>query len=897
MSINLNITFTNNDNYIEQLSLTSEKQKLINCSKYFTSLFSNSFNESEQTEINIDLTLLKYFYDAKYINLLFDVEMDHNYDYTPCNSSRMLKVHLDTNLDSELKSIHIIKIHLGLKNINVNELYILQSLADFFEFNKSKEIINMCFINYEKLMKRICVNGTNSFSDDEDEEETVPLKSKKSTKESNVIVCEEEEELEEEAEEKYVSSKSKQITEKTVKCKCKCDCECDCENECDCECIAGCIRECVCKKVNSKVIDTQKPIESHQSYNTQPGIVEFYKLYFDKIININSLNLQAELDNYRTNYILNDFLENIYYVYLGYANAGLRNKFNKIMSYISKKIQSNKHTHNVNVYVNNDDAILNGISLTIDNLKQIPLEDCYNLSQIDKKLITLEHNIFKLYDFYDILNYETSNWDTFHINDVEHKYEIGKKCIKSKDDVLKDFETKTKGIFKGMCWNNVILAGGFTFGLVNNLHNSLISSTDIDLFIYNDVDDIDENNGTSTVQNILKHFSQFNPYYITRGKVITLIIPDFEYDIQIIPTSKKSPREIIESFDFSYVKMYYDGNDIYTTLDGLIGLKNAITIYKPQEENNKITTIRLYKAIVKGLKIRYNGDIKNKYIDNKNIDFDGLHNNDEVKLALNKAHIVKKLMNHVSGYELIPIIQTYYKSKNVTTKLNSNGYPIYDNDSHNEYVDSSKDEYGLFSDKYTLKNKIDVTNIMDLVVKRSFSMMNWFSFKLNNGEEMDALSLEIDYCKFKIYKSAESTPHKISLILDLNDETCIKLDKLRNQLTSICTNPKNKILRNGMHIYANENDDDDDEYNYHSHTKAKKDNKYGNKVGQLKVHLSDNKTEQSIKLNETINKLNPAKDQIKVMCTGTFWATKDKQQGGIKFHIDTLKYRRPYCVI
>ena len=817
--ININLIFVNSDNYIEQLTISANKDILVNGSSYFKSLLEGGFIEANKTDINIDLKHLEYTYNVNQIYRMFDIELTNNSNnLISCEDKRNIKVVMDTNLDKESKPLYDIKIDLGLgTNVKIHELYILSSLASFFDFVKSKRIIENCLDNYKKIIGKVV--------EAEDVEEDMA------------------EDMVEDIEEDMVEDMAENTDEKIKK---------------------------------DAIV---KPSFS---------IIESIVLYFDEIINLNSHTLNDELDHFRKITIINEFLQNIYYNYLGYTKSDRKGLFNDIVKMISKTINNYKKYTQAQAqaqaakYLDKFDMTLSGISLTVENLKQMPLEECYDLINIDKNIISLDQNTFKLYDFYDILDYEKPNWETF----VQYNYtdyKVYSKCIKEKEIVLADFYDKTKGIFEGLDWSNMIVTGGFIFGLVNNLNNSLINGTDIDIFVYADINNIVE----EKVEYLLRHFSNASkvtkPYYVTRGKVITLIIPTLDYDIQIIPTHHNSAFEVVNSFDFSYVKTYYDGSDIYTTLDGLISLKHGLTIYKSQnqKEDNTINDVRLYKTIIKGLQIKYDPSIKNRYINGKTIDLFELEKNENIKLALNKASTVKKLMKCVSGIDLIPIIKAYYRSRNVTMDIDNIGSLNINDTTEYDHITN-------------VKNTIDVNKITGLsMISTQFKDFKWFSFLLNS-KKLDHITLETEYCNFAIYHSEEDKNNGILekdvLVLNLDDNSKQKIDSLVNRLKDLSlvkTKDKEGIILKKMFAHNNMN-------TYKDIDEA--DDNVGASV-RLKVHVNKNKSKQkqNERIKETLKKLDPSIDKVKVICSCRLWSTPS--QGGLKFYIDDIKCNRSYNML
>lgn len=68
--IQLNIQINNSEG-TEIVIINSNKQILINNSNYFEALFSNKFNDSKKSEIDIDLTNDIFICDPEYIKNIF----------------------------------------------------------------------------------------------------------------------------------------------------------------------------------------------------------------------------------------------------------------------------------------------------------------------------------------------------------------------------------------------------------------------------------------------------------------------------------------------------------------------------------------------------------------------------------------------------------------------------------------------------------------------------------------------------------------------------------------------------------------------------------------------------------------------------------------------------------
>ena len=110
------------------------------------------------------------------------------------------------------------------------------------------------------------------------------------------------------------------------------------------------------------------------------------------------------------------------------------------------------------------------------------------------------------YDYTDILTYDISPWESFEIeNNINKNLEVGEIVIRQEDEFIKLFNEETKNVFLDIDWSNIIIAGGFIFGLLNKMQNSIIPSTDIDIFVYGDSLIIQKK-----VRYLLNYFNKYN---------------------------------------------------------------------------------------------------------------------------------------------------------------------------------------------------------------------------------------------------------------------------------------------------------------------------------------------------------------------------------------------------
>jgi len=674
---------------------------------------------------------------------------------------------------------------------------------------------------------------------------------------------------------------------------------------------------------------------------------------------INKSNLHTDIILYREKFIIEQFIENIYDFFIFYNKNDCGDTFLDIIKIINKKKSEYKNF----TYFKNIDKTIKQIDILTDKLKQYPLEISFKLLNCIPHNLKNNNPVFKLYDFYDILTYEKSNFKCFtykcstnctnkicidnhdeYVNDVvdedededdiesgeyngkddvvdeddikneddiddeeddtydieeeeekdsdeaeDYKYKyyndtkaickkdihkcftgdnikpnlnIGKKSIITYEEFLKLFHTKTNGVFKDFNWDNVVLSGGFLYGLLDNLSDtSLLPSSDIDLFVYGSEQSI-----IDKTEELLIFFSKFKPYYVMNGKITTLIIPSLNYDIQIISFLHYSPNHIIKEFDYNYVKSYFNGKDIFCTLDSLIGMKYKIGIMTTTiaNQSDKINIIRLYKTIIKGFKIAYNKEIKFEGIVNTFINLCKYHIDDTIESSLNKSITIRKLTPILLQYEIIPVIKSCYNTQHVTTNINNVKY-------------SSKNinnEYNFL--ETTTYEQINPADIIKIKFLKEMERINYYSF-VTNHNSFHNITLDTGYCNFILNRNHD----KYQLLLDkFNDDVTNKLVALHNKLRKFLPD----LTKTDEHKF----------YFCKRNDSMKKIGGVDIKTIQIKAHFDENLKNYN-KIIDCIQSLDPRIDTIKVILRGQLWCCKGNC--GIKLWVDTVKCNRQYNIL
>lgn len=282
-------------------------------------------------------------------------------------------------------------------------------------------------------------------------------------------------------------------------------------------------------------------------------------------VNHNLLNnINKDITALKQIMILNNFYPNVYSIYKAYSEhihmfKNIVEKINKL-----KSKYNNYKSYLFNIPIEN-------YVISTTDIPSIPINELYDLYMCNA--ITLESDLLKLYDFDNSLYYEKQqNVMSTIANPIE--IQNNKKSLLPKDNIVNYFNQYP---FKNFDWTDVCAAGGFIFGMTYGLNTALFPESDIDLFIYG-------HNQKNTTERVLEYFKKMwgnKLHIIKKGLVYTLISTEFERDIQIVPTTVYSVRDVIACFDLDYVKVCYNGSEVYCLPNTLISYKYGYTHYVP----------------------------------------------------------------------------------------------------------------------------------------------------------------------------------------------------------------------------------------------------------------------------------------------------------------------------
>lgn len=295
--------------------------------------------------------------------------------------------------------------------------------------------------------------------------------------------------------------------------------------------------------------------------------------------------------------------------------------------------------------------------LSLNNIN-IPLDDLNDI--ISSIIYRINDNLcYDLYT-YPTLKYTKIQYPLYK-TDVVPNVNYGMDAI----DYSKSFEEKlneyTNDIFIGFKWDNIIMAGGFPFALVNNVNNCFIEGTDIDLFIHHKEEQV----RADTFSYVLYYFYQLGGTFLTSKGIISILVPNVKYPIQLI-LSEHDPKTIIDDFDLNYVKIYYDGDKVMAHIQCIYALTYQTAVHDNIIYSNYLEK-RIHKTIQKNLLIQYHEMYENlntnyvykeqekEYIEYEEIDWNNLcfhylsyHTDDD-------AYFLMLHIDNVNKLKILPI--------------------------------------------------------------------------------------------------------------------------------------------------------------------------------------------------------------------------------------------------
>jgi hypothetical protein len=215
------------------------------------------------------------------------------------------------------------------------------------------------------------------------------------------------------------------------------------------------------------------------------------------------------------------------------------------------------------------------------------------INQIDSSLFfTLKDKYYNALSL-DLVTYKLTNNENINILNYPVITE-NKKFITTHKELSSNIKTVTYDLLQYIpLGHDVIYSGGSLFDIATNNLDDNHLFTDLDIFA---VKTVDKNALISTIiQNLVA--ARKICYCFNKDAIHYIFIEGVPRMIQLIFTNFYNAEDIINSFDSSHVKMYYDGYCLYANNECIRGL------LENQSYFNGSRILRLYKIAMRGLYI------------------------------------------------------------------------------------------------------------------------------------------------------------------------------------------------------------------------------------------------------------------------------------------------------
>ena len=235
----------------------------------------------------------------------------------------------------------------------------------------------------------------------------------------------------------------------------------------------------------------------------------------------------------------------------------------------------------------------------------------------------------------------------------------------------REFKTKLEKLSYGLIdgyfpFENCCIAGGslnFLFDNSLDFNNPLFCKSDIDVYLYNSIIP------KKIINYLIDKYGHHNVYIANTGYLIQIWITGISKSLQLIRVSDYSPHSIINQFDYSHVKCFYDGSKIVFDKRFLNAVLTKTTIlnmriHKRNGFVNDSAYLRIYKTIQRGYKII--NDETNAELE---INLENLKTNKKVKDYIEKPFIYPK--EELTYEENINEIKKYNSSIFFYTHINN----------------------------------------------------------------------------------------------------------------------------------------------------------------------------------------------------------------------------------
>ncbi|KAL6076304.1 Ankyrin [Balamuthia mandrillaris] len=166
-----------------------------------------------------------------------------------------------------------------------------------------------------------------------------------------------------------------------------------------------------------------------------------------------------------------------------------------------------------------------------------------------------------------------------------------------------NWESFTNGMFKGLDWNNVFVAGGAVLAnLINPDHTGTLGyqSSDIDIFLYGIDDQYRANQKLKEIYEVVRRNTGVQEENIIKTlRTVTIINSYPNRHIQIILRLYKSPAEVLLGFDIDCCTFGFDGKNVWAMERGYRALTKRYNLVNPTRRSSTYES-RLLKYAKRG---------------------------------------------------------------------------------------------------------------------------------------------------------------------------------------------------------------------------------------------------------------------------------------------------------
>lgn len=377
---------------------------------------------------------------------------------------------------------------------------------------------------------------------------------------------------------------------------------------------------------------------------------------FEKFIEIIYLSYTKTIENYLLNIIKIPDIYDFKKIFSFFGMITERSILDKyvitLLNIIDENIiQSiiNPNIKHIYMYIC-DDIYMQSLYTFQNNIKRISIPEEGLIGNIFNNIRENTNTIIDIFDYYDeiatLLNTNTPikcyKWNNKPDN-ITHN-------ILNKSEFCKKFSEYSYGLLDDLDWSGFVVAGGCIYRILTDKPAQPYS--DIDIYIYGDYDMREY-----TFKRIVEHFSrhQNTVYFGSIGCVAYIFIAGINRMFNIINSSDYiTEKDVIAEYDFSHVKMFYNGTTVNASTDAVFSLLTNITIpYKTPKLH------RIYKTFINGLSI-----MKNDNLNIANLNCNNMIDNTTYTININNMMQNKILQDKIYCY-YYPSINNIEQNKNI----------------------------------------------------------------------------------------------------------------------------------------------------------------------------------------------------------------------------------------